>query len=159
MSTRGDVSPSTVPVRLLDHGVEVEYLDGRVTLYHGVPRTIEGPLRTAPGKETHVLVTDPTDSEGVMIYVNDRNTHDEVLESSGVGRVLLAPGESTELFPGVTVERLSGRRNEIVADPAVAGGRVLVFVEDEWDEQSYELVGPGDAADGGPDDDAEGAGS
>jgi len=144
MSVRGDVAPSTVGIELLEHGVQVEYLDGRTTLYHGVPRKVDGTLRTGPGKETHVLVTDPTETEGVMIYVNDRNTHDEILESTGVGRVMLESGESTELFPGVTVSRIPGERNEIEADPEVARGRVLVFVEDEWDEQSYELVGPGD---------------
>lgn len=140
MNPRNDVPPSTLGVELRPEGVVVEYLDGRTTLYHGVPETVTGSLTTAPGKETHVLVTDPTETEGVMMYVNDRNTHDDILEDTGVGRILLEQGESEEIFPGVTVRHLDGYRNEIEADPAVARGRVFVFIEDEWGEQSYEFV-------------------
>ncbi|MFB6129488.1 MAG: DUF5796 family protein [Salinigranum sp.] len=140
MSARNEISPSTLGVRLLDHGVEVEYLDGRTTLYRGVPRKVSDTLRTGPGKETHVLVTDPTETEGVMTYVNDLKTHDDILESTGVGRVIVEQGSETELFPGVTVRRIEGYRNEIEADPAVTRGRVFVFVEDDWSEDSYEFV-------------------
>jgi hypothetical protein len=90
-------------------------------------------------------VTDPTETEGVMVYVNDLRTHDDILEATGVGRVILDPGESEELFPGVTVRRLGGGRNEVEADPAVARGRVFVFVEDEMGEASYELVSEDEA--------------
>jgi hypothetical protein len=140
MSARNDVAPSSLPIRLLEAGVEVEYLDGRTTLYRGVPSAEPGTLRTAPGKSVHVLVTDPAETEGVMVYVNDYKTHDDVLDSSGVGRVLLDPEESEELFPGVTVTCLANRRCEIDADPEIARGRVFVFVEDDWGEESYELV-------------------
>ncbi len=138
---RGDVPPTSIGVDLREEGVVVEYLDGRTTLYRGVPDAVEGVLTTGPGKETHVLVTDPTETEGVMTYVNDLKTDDEILRDSGVGRVVLDPDETTELFPGVVVTR-SGQRNEIAADPGTAGGRVFVFVEDEWTEGSYELVAP-----------------
>ncbi|ADQ67473.1 hypothetical protein GL213_09475 [Halogeometricum borinquense] len=140
MSARNDVPPSTLGVELLDHGVQVEYTDGRTTLYHGVPETVTGTLTTAPGKETHVLVTDPTETEGVMMYVNDLKTHDDILESTGVGRVILDAGEEEELFPGVSVRRTEGMRTEIEADPEVARGRVFVFEEDDWGESSYEFV-------------------
>ena len=140
MSARNEIPPSTLGVELLDHGVQVEYLDDRTTLYRGVPRKVSGTLRTGPGKDTHVLVTDPTETEGVMMYVNDLNTHDSILESSGVGRVILEQGDEEELFPGVTVRRVAGYRNEVVADPEVARGRVFVFVEDEMGEESYEFV-------------------
>ena len=140
MSARSDIAPSTLGVELLDHGVEVEYLDGRTTLYRGVPEKVTGSLRTAPGKETHVLVLDPTETEGVMVYVNDRKTHDDILESSGVGRIVLDRDEEEAIFPGVTVRTSDGMRVEVEADPEVARGRVFVFVEDEWEEQSYELV-------------------
>ncbi|MFA1611080.1 DUF5796 family protein [Halobellus rubicundus] len=140
MSARNDVPPDTVGVDLLDHGVEVEYTDGRTTLYRGVPEPVTDTLTTPPKKETHVLVTDPTETEGVMLYVNDLKTHDDVLDSTGVGRVILDEGEEEEIFPGVTVRRLGGMRNEIEADPAVARGRVFVFVEDDWSESSYEFV-------------------
>lgn len=154
MSVHGDVAPSTVLVDLLDYGIEVEYLDGRTTVYRGVPQKVTGTLRTAPGNETHVLVTDPTETEGVLVYVNDLKTDDEILEDSGVGRVILEQGEEEELFPGVTVRRAGGERNEIEADPETARGRVFVFVEDQWGEDSYELVG----SDEGDGDGAEGEG-
>jgi hypothetical protein len=141
MTIRSDVSPSTVGVELTDLGVEVEYLDGRTVLYRGVPEPVEGTLTTPPGKETHVLVTDPTETEGVMLYVNDRKTHEDILESSGVGRILLDEGETEEVFPGVTVRCPDGERTAVDADPEVARGRVFVFVEDEWGEDTYELVG------------------
>jgi len=143
---RGDVPPGTVGVDLREEGVVVEYTDGRTTLYRGVPTAVEGSLTTGPGKETHVLVTDPTETEGVMVYVNDLRTHDGILRDTGVGRIVLAAGEREEVFPGVVVERL-GERNEVAADPEVARGRVFVFVEDDWGEESFELVAP---PEGGP---------
>lgn len=139
--SRSDVPPTSLGVELREEGVVVEYLDGRTTLYRGAPDTMEGVMTTGPGKETHVLVTDPTETEGVMTYVNDLKTDDEILRDSGVGRVLLDDEETDELFPGVVVTR-TGQRNEIVADPEIAGGRVFVFVEDEWTEHSYEIVSP-----------------
>jgi len=105
----------------------------------GVPDAVEGSVTAGPGKETHVLVTDPTETEGVMTYVNDYNTDDEILEDSGVGRVIVEDGERDEVFPGVIVGR-TGQRNEVIADPEIAGGRVFVFVEDGWTEGSYEIV-------------------
>ncbi|WP_435069371.1 DUF5796 family protein [Haloplanus sp. C73] len=140
MSIRSDVAPSTLPVELLEEGVQVEYLDGRTTLYRGVPRKAEETLTTGPGKEVHVLVTDPDGTEGVMMYVNDRKTHDDILESTGVGRIVLDEGEAEEVFPGVTVATPDGMRCRVDADLSVARGRVFVFVEDDWGEQSYELV-------------------
>ncbi|WP_367996461.1 DUF5796 family protein [Haloferax volcanii] len=140
MRARNDIAPSTLGVELHDYGVGVEYLDNRTTVYRGVPQAVTGTLATAPGKEVHVLVTDPTETEGVMMYVNDLTSHDEVLESSGVGRVILGEDEEEELFPGVLVRRVPGHRFEIEADPEVARGRVFVFVEDDWGEDSYEFV-------------------
>jgi len=140
MSARNDIAPETVGVELLDHGVGVEYIDGRQTLYRGVPKTVTDSFTTPPGKQTHILVTDPTETEGVLLYINDLKTHDDVLESSGVGRVVLEQGSSETVFPGVTVSRLNGMRTTIEADPETARGRVFVFVEDDWSEQSYEFV-------------------
>lgn len=136
-----DVSPSTLPVRLHDEGVEVEYLDGRVVFYHGVPSREEDDVLTGPGKQVHVLVTAPDEREGVLTYVNDRKTDDEILEASGVGRVLLESGEETDLFPGVTV-RKEAYQVRVEADPEAARGRVFVFAEDERSERSYEIVSP-----------------
>lgn len=140
MSARNDVSPESVGVELTDEGIFVEYTDGRRTFYHGVPQRREGTLRCQPGKDVQVLVCDPTETEGVMVYVNDRKTHDDILESTGVGRVLLDSGETAEIFPGVDVTA-DGYAIEVTADPAVTRGRVFVFVEDEMGERSFELFG------------------
>ncbi|WP_440006613.1 DUF5796 family protein [Halomicrococcus sp. SG-WS-1] len=139
MSARNDVSPDTLGVELTEDGIVVEYTDGREAFYNGVPKKVDGTLRTQPGKLVQVLVTDPTETEGVLMYVNDRNTHDDILESTGVGRVMLEPGEEEELFPGVTV-RADGYAVEVEADPEVARGRVFVFEEDERGERSFEFV-------------------
>ncbi|GGL23353.1 hypothetical protein GCM10009037_03630 [Halarchaeum grantii] len=141
MSYRNDVAPETLPVELTEDGIVVTYADGRETFYHGAPERHEGTLRTSPGMNVQVLVCDPTETEGVMLYVNDRNTHDDILEGTGVGRVMLEPGETEEVFPGVTVE-MDGYAAEITADPEVARGRVFVFEEDEMSEYSFELFAP-----------------
>lgn len=140
MSIRSDVAPSTLPIEFLEEGVLVEYLDGRTTLYRGAPRKTEETLTTGPGKEVHVLVTDPDGTEGVMMYVNDRKTHDDILKSTGVGRIVLDGGEASEIFPGVTVATPDGMRCRVEADLDTVRGRVFVFVEDDWGEESYELV-------------------
>jgi len=138
---RNDVAPDTVPIELDPDGVRVEYTDGRSVFYHGVPRKAEGSVTSAPGKDVHVLVTDPTETEGVMVYVNDRKTHDDILRDSGVGRVIVDRGETESLFPGVEATN-KGYRVEVRADPETAMGRVFVFVEDEMGEASYEIVAP-----------------
>ena len=146
MTTRSDLAPSTLAVRLEEGGIVVEYADGREVFYHGVPERVEGDLRTPPGKDVHVLVTDEAGTEGVLVYVDDRKTVDEILQDSGVGRVLLPEGGSEELFPGVVVER-DGHYHAVSADADVVDGRVFVFVEDEFGEAAYELVA--DAPDDG----------
>ncbi len=140
MVVHNDVPPRTLGVELRQEGVVVTYADGRTTLYRGVPQKVSGSLQTAPGKQTHVLVTDPTETEGVVLYVNDLKTADEILEDTGVGRILLDEGDREEVFPGVTVSRTDGLRTTVEADPEEAGGRVFVFVEDDWGEASYEFV-------------------
>jgi len=139
MSNRSDIAPDTLSVELSEDGVAVEYLDDRTAFYHGVPAKAEGSVTTAPGKDTHVLITDPTETSGVLVYVNDLRTHDDIIEESGVGRVILDDGEEDELFPGVTV-RDDQMRVEVVVDFAVTDGRVFVFEEDEMGERSYEIV-------------------
>ncbi len=139
MSVRSNVAPSTLPVELVEGGVVVQYLDGRETFYHGVPRPVDGAVKTPPGKEVHVLVTDPDGVEGVMTYVNDRNTHDEILESTGVGRIVLEADDEEELFPGVTVTT-EGYSILVEATLETVDGRVFVFAEDELSEHAYELV-------------------
>lgn len=98
MSYHSEHSPDTLSIDLTDGGIAVEYTDGREAFYHGVPAKVEESHTTAPGKEVHVLVTDPTETEGVLVYVNDRTTVDEIITETGVGRVLVDDGEETTLF-------------------------------------------------------------
>ena len=139
MTFRADVAPSTLGVELTADGVVVEYLDGRTVFYHGPPEKAEGSVRAPPGKLTQVLVTDPTETEGVLMYVNDRNTSESILQDTGVGRVMLENDAEEELFPGVTV-RAEAYAVEVEADPETARGRVFVFAEDEMSEHAYEIV-------------------
>ncbi|AEH37600.1 DUF5796 family protein [Halopiger xanaduensis] len=146
MSERSNVAPSTIGVDFVEGGIVVEYLDGRDVFYHGPPKPVAESITTPPGKDVHVLVTDPDGLEGVMTYVNDRDTHDEILESTGVGRVMLEADDEEVLFPGVTVttEAYSIR---VEADLEVVDGRVFIFAEDELSEHAYELVAEGEVDD------------
>ncbi|ELZ14207.1 hypothetical protein C479_00717 [Halovivax asiaticus JCM 14624] len=139
MSTRSEVAPSTLEVDLVDGGIVVRYLDGREVFYHGPPEPVESSLTTPPGKTVHVLVTDEDGVEGVMTYVNDLKTDAEILESTGVGRVLIEQGERSVLFPGVSAAA-EGHSVTVSVEPAVVDGRVFVFAEDEFSERAYELV-------------------
>ncbi|MFT4922667.1 MAG: hypothetical protein ACI8XM_001885 [Haloarculaceae archaeon] len=151
MQTRSDVPPDTLPVELTEGGIEVEYHDGRRVFYRGVPTKVGESVRTAPGKDVHVLITDAGHRQGVLVYVNERNTEDEILEDTGVGRVLLERGEETTVFPGVTV-RESQMRIEVDADPETVDGRVFVFEEDAMAERSFELVAEDEVPDDVSDD-------
>lgn len=139
MTTRSNVAPSTLEVELVDGGIVVRYLDGREVFYHGPPTPVEGSVTTRPGTEVHVLVTDPHGIEGVMTYINDLKTEDAILESTGVGRVVVERGARVEVFPGVSAV-LEGYRVTVEADLDVVGGRVFVFAEDDVREHAYELV-------------------
>ncbi|WP_049927138.1 DUF5796 family protein [Halopiger goleimassiliensis] len=150
MSARSNVAPSTIGVDLVEGGVVVEYLDGREVFYHGPPEPVEGAITTPPGKNVHVLVTDPDGVEGVMTYVNDRDTHDDILETTGVGRVLLDADDEEVLFPGVTVTT-EAHSIRVEADLEVVDGRVFVFAEDDLSEHAYELVGSDYDGDDGAD--------
>lgn len=147
MARRSDVAPDTLPISLDPEGVEVRYRNDRSVFYHGVPTKTEGTVTSGPGKDVHVLVTDPTEEEGVIVYVNDRTTHDDILESSGVGRVVVDRDETVSVFPGVEAANL-GYRIEVTADPETARGRVFVFVEDEVSERSFEIVAEDGTDDG-----------
>ena len=143
MAVHNEVPPEPLEVELDEGGIYVSYRDNRRVFYNGVPEPVEATVRCRPGKEVQVLVTDESANECVMTYVNKRKTTDEILESSGVGRVLLEPGETTELFEGVTAT-VDGVAVEVTAEPAAAGGRVFVFEEDELGEAMYEITGPAD---------------
>lgn len=138
MPARGEVAPEPIGVELDEGGIYLTYQDDRRVFYNGVPEVVEGTHRCQPGKIVQVLVTDESATEGVMTYVNERKTEDEILASSGVGRVYLEAGESTELFEGVTAA-VDGVAVEIAADMDRIDGRIFVFEEDELGEAMYEL--------------------
>ncbi|MEF8838239.1 MAG: DUF5796 family protein [Haloarculaceae archaeon] len=148
MSEKSEVAPDTLAVDLTEGGVEVEYADGRTVFYHGVPERVEQ-VTVPPGKDTHVLVTNGEGSHGVLTYVNERTTEDEILEDSGVGRILLDQGEETTVFPGVRVQE-SEMRITVRADPEMVDGRVFVFAENEMGEAGYELVEEAESSGEGP---------
>lgn len=143
MHSRSDVPPDTLPIELTPDGVEITYNDGRSVFYRGVPTKVEGAVKTAPGKDVHVLVSDKTETQGVLVYVNELNTEAEILEETGVGRVMLDKAEETTVFPGVTV-RESQMRIDVEMDADAVDGRVFVFEEDELGERSFELVPEGE---------------
>jgi hypothetical protein len=138
------VPPDTVGVELREGGVTVEYCDGRETMYSGVPKPTDH-VRAAPGTEVHLLVTDDPPTRGVLLYVDDRRTPDDVLRESGVGRVLLDDGEQREPVPGITVGR-DHHAHEIDGDPDRIEGRAFVFVENAREERRYELAAPEESA-------------
>lgn len=140
-----NVPPDTVAVDLRDGGVGIEYCDGRETFYAGVPQAAHR-VRAAPGTEVHLLVTDKPPTRGVLLYVDDRRTPDEVLSESGVGRVLLDDGENRSPVPGITVAR-DHHSHVIEGDPERIDGRAFVFAENEHEERRYELATPESADD------------
>ncbi|MFB6267865.1 MAG: DUF5796 family protein [Halodesulfurarchaeum sp.] len=147
MSGRSEVAPDPLEVELAEEGIYVHYLDGRRVFYNGIPDPVEGTLRCRPGKDVQVLVTDQSGTEGVLTYVNELKTDDEILESSGVGRVLLDSGESAAVYPGVRAT-VDGLAIEVSVDWGAVDGRVFVFEEDELGEEMYEVV-PGEADNAG----------
>lgn len=139
MTSFEEVPPNTLSVQFVDGGIVVEYLDGREVFYHGVPESTSTPHTTAPGKEIHVLVTDESETSGVLFYIDERTTGADILESSGVGRVLLNKGEERTLFAGVEARR-NDLRYDIDVDDTFVDGRVFVFEEDQFEEYAYELT-------------------
>ncbi len=139
MSAHTEIPPDTLAVDLTAEGVEVEYTDGRQVFYRGVPEPVTGEHTTAPGKDVHVLVTNAEETHGVLTYVNERTTEDEILEDAGVGRVLLAEEETASIYPGVEVSN-TGLRIRVDADRDQVDGRIFVFEEDARGERSVELV-------------------
>lgn len=139
MRHRSNVSPVPLPVGREKDVIVVEYLDGRVVRYRGPAERRDGPVRATVSFEVHVLVVDDDRGEGVMVYVNDYDTADDILESTGVGRVLLGENEAEMVYPGVTVER-GGESVEVSLSDDPPRETVFVFVESEVGERAFELV-------------------
>lgn len=142
MQHRSNVSPVPLPVERESDRIRLTYLDGRVVTYRGPFDDRDGGVRANRSFAVHVLVVDPESEEGVMTYINDYDTSDDILESTGVGRVLLAEGESEAIYPGVTA-RLSGETIDVRVHSAVGQVNVYAFVENDRGESAVKLTGSG----------------
>lgn len=133
------VSPATLTVDISKEGIAVRYLDGRRTVYPADAEPTVPPLRTGPGRLVQLLLVEPDETSGVLVYINDRDTAGEILEESGVGRINLKPGDEAGVLPGVSVE-MDQQHAVIDVDHAAIDGRLFVFSEGMLDTRSYELV-------------------
>lgn len=139
MAARSNVSPVPLQLEPRDQGIAVRYLDGRLVEYAAPIADADDAVGANITYEIHVLVTDEAETEGIMVYLNDYDTSDDVLESTGVGRILLEQGESAAAYPGVMASRADDRV-EVAADPEAVEGSVLVFVENQLEERAFRLV-------------------
>lgn len=139
MATRTNVSPSPLSVSLEDEGVTIDYLDGRIVHYRGPIEEREETVVAPRTLHVHVLVYDTSADEGIMVYVNDLDTDDAILESTGVGRVLLDEGDRETIYPGVIVER-TGERIHVSVSDLPAETRVYAFLENERGERAVRLT-------------------
>ncbi len=133
------VSPATLAVTIDDDGIAVRYLDGRETVYPATPEPTVSPLRTAPGRLVQVLLVEPDETAGILVYVNDRDTASEILEESGVGRINLNSDEEAAVLPGVSVE-MDGHHAVVDVEHDAIEGRLFVFSEGPLDSRAYELI-------------------
>lgn len=136
MEARSNVTPVPLTLDIGDESISLQYQDGRIVTYPG-PFNSREEVSATLTYEIHVLITDGT--EGRMVYINDYDTSDEVLESTGVGRVILEEGSSAAVYPGVTARR-EGERITIEADAEAIEGSVYTFVENQLEEYAYQLV-------------------
>lgn len=139
MAERSDVAPQPIDVELDPGGIYLTYLDGRRVFYNGIPEAVESSVRCRPGKEVQVLITDESETEGILTYVNERKTGDDILEDTGVGRIMIDSDEEAVIFDGVRA-LLDGLIVEVHVDFTAVEGRVFVFEEDELGEAMYEIV-------------------
>ncbi len=139
MQPRTNVSPVQLPVDIGTDDVTIEYLDRRLVSYRAPVVERDEPVHAVHTYELHVLVTDATGEAGYMTYVNDLDTTDDILESTGVGRVILDADESVSLHPGVTASR-EGETITIQLTTSDLDSRVYVFVEHQLDERAYRLA-------------------
>lgn len=146
MRHRSNVSPVPLAVERDDDDIVLEYLDGRTVRYRGPLEPREGSVSAPITLELQVLVLDEDASEGIMVYVNDYDTVDDILEETGVGRVLLGDGDTEALYPGVIATR-SGQTIEVEVDDALTDAWVFVFVENQFGERAYRLARPAEPED------------
>lgn len=138
MSQRSNVSPATLPVRTTDEGIHVEYLDGRQVTYRATPEPVDGSTTASHRAHVHVLLVDEAAENGRMVYVNDVDTADEILEASGVGRVIVDDGDEVAIGQGVDVRR-AGEQVQVSVEAASPDRTVFVFVENQLEERAYRI--------------------
>lgn len=139
MTALGNVSPAMLPVHAGDEGVEITYLDDRCVTYRATPESIQSPVRVQERSHVHALIFGPDGDAGRLVYINDRKTSDNILERTGVGRILLDDGAEATLAPGVDVRR-AGEEIAVHVSRAAGERRVLVFVDTQRHEQAYEVA-------------------
>lgn len=147
MSERSNVSPATLPVARTAAGIEVEYLDGRRVVYRADPEPVQAAVSAPERSHVHVLVRDDAAQRGRLVYLNDLDTDDAVLEQSGVGRVLVGDGEEAAIDHGVDVTR-TGEHLRIDVDHHPPDRSVYVFVENQLGERAYRFEPPENGIDG-----------
>ena len=143
MTFRTNVSPTLLPIRRRNSAIEISYLDGRVVTYNGPFSTDDASVESTRSVEIHVLIVNEEFSEGMIVYVNDYDTVDAILESTGVGRILLDDEDRELLYPGVEASR-QGERIVISAESAPSDTWVYVFVESQLAEEAHQLASPHD---------------
>lgn len=143
MTYRTNVSPTFLPVRKQGSQIELTYLDGRVVTYSGPFNSSLDTIEANRSVEVHVLIVDHDFTEGMMVYINDYDTIDDILESSGVGRIILADESVESLYPGVQVSR-DGERIRVNASDAPSDIWVYAFIESQLTENAYRLSAPSD---------------
>lgn len=143
MQHRSNVSPVPLTVERSAEAVRVHYLDDRVVTYRGPFEERDGELAANRSFEVHVLVIDPESGDGIMTYVNDYDTTDPILESTGVGRVLIEDGQHEAIYPGITAT-LAGETVRVTVDETAADMWVYGFVENDRGEAGMVLARPDD---------------
>lgn len=139
MRHRSNVSPVPLSVERRPEEVVLTYLDGRVVTYAGPFEPRDGSVTANRSFAVHVLVVDHDTDQGVMTYVNDLDTSDDILESTGVGRVILDDGDREVLYPGVEVRR-SGEEVTVTTDETVDDAAVYTFIENARGEAGVILT-------------------
>lgn len=143
MEHRSNVSPVPLTVERSTEAVSLQYLDDRVVTYRGPFEESQSELRANRSFEVHILVIDPDTGEGIMTYINDYDTSDEILESTGVGRVLIDDGQREVIYPGITAT-LEGETIHVSLDSSIDDVWVYAFVENDRGESGSILASPSD---------------
>lgn len=137
MASRSNISPATLPVEWTEAGIEVTYLDGRRVTYRAPPEATTEAVRAPASSQAHVLIADRDSGSGTVVYVNDHKTADEILQDSGVGRVLVAAGDVATVAPGV--DAIGYREAVEIGLEGPTDRDVYVFVENQLRERAYQL--------------------